>query len=107
MSSIQNTNDLIEFNDRADTIDKSAGTVVRIVQNTGEVPAHLIAAAVAKITTAATNKAAAAAINKSESGSRESPDLIASVTTATSPPPAAAAAASDNKTLPQVCIAYN
>lgn len=101
MSSIQNTNDLIEFTDHADSIDKSAGTVVQIVQNMGEMPAHLIAAAVAKITTAAaaTNKSAIA-INKSESGSCESPDLIAS------PPATVTAAAADIKTLPQVCIYY-
>lgn len=112
MSSIQNTSDLIEFTDHADSIDKSAGSVVQIVQNTtvGELPTSLIAAAVAKITTATTNKSQTS-INKSESGSCESPDLIASVTTATSPLPAtitaaaaAVATAADNKTLPQVCI---
>lgn len=109
MSATQNTNDLIEFIDRsADQIDKSAGSVVQIVQNStiSDVPsASLIAAAVAKINTASIvarqPPAAAAAvnpINKSESGSCESPDLITSVTTAA--PPAAPAM----KNLTQVCM---
>lgn len=110
MSSVQNTNDLIEFNDRADTIDKSAGSVVQIVQNNsqtvGELPASLIAAAVAKITTSNT----ITAINKSESGSCESPDLKTTVqTTAIAAQPAPAALPVPvpvMKNLTQVCSIF-
>lgn len=128
MSATQNTNDLIEFIDRsADQIDKSAGSVVQIVQNStiSDVPsASLIAAAVAKINTASIvarqPPAAAAAvnpINKSESGSCESPDSgPVSVTEATAPPTAVAtvpaspaaitATAPDLKILTQVCSRF-